>query len=87
MAGTLSGIVMTGLGYVSYQHYQQGKLCKPATAAALIISLALSLIMHKRFQVTGTIFPAFFFTMLSGLMFVFYIWSLLCGPLPKRRRS
>ena len=77
---------MMGLGYVSLKYYRQGKLCKPATGAALVLSLALSLVMHKRFQKTGTVFPAFFFMMLSGLMFVFYIWSMLCGPVPKPKR-
>jgi low temperature requirement protein LtrA len=85
VAGGLSGLLLTGLGYLSLDFYKKGKLCKPATVASMVMSLVLTIVMHRRFQKTGTVFPSFVFMLMSGLMFVFYVWNLLCGPLPKKR--
>jgi hypothetical protein len=85
VAGTLSGALLTGLGYLSLNYYKKGKLFKPGTAASMVLSLVLTIVMHRRFQKTGTVFPSFVFMLMSGLMFVFYVWSLLCGPVPKKK--
>ena len=82
-AGTASGTLLAVLGYVSLGQYKQGKLCKPVTVLSLLMSVALTVVMHQRWQKTGAIFPALTFMVVSGLMSVFYVWSLLMGPRPK----
>ena len=65
----------------------QGKLCKPATVASLVVALALSGIMYKRFLATSKFMPAGMLTALSALMSVFYIWNLLAIKPPREQRQ
>jgi hypothetical protein len=85
VAGTASGATLTLLGYTSLRYYKKGKLCKPATAASMAIALVLTIIMQRRFQSTGSVFPSFVFMIVSGLMFVYYVWNLLVGPVPNKK--
>ena len=71
------------LGYISLGHYKRGQLCKPVTVLSMLMSVALTVVMHQRWQKTGAIFPALVFMIVSGLMSIFYVWSLLMGPKPK----
>lgn len=73
------------LGYVSLGFYKKGQLCKPATVTSLALSTALTAVMFKRYQETGSIFPALTFMVTSGGMTAFYIWNLVAGPKPKSK--
>ena len=61
----------------------QGKLCKAATVASLVVALALTGIMYKRYAATGKVMPAGIIALLSAGMSVFYVWNLLAIKLPE----
>lgn len=65
----------------------QGKLCKAATTASLVVSLALTVIMYKRFLSTGKFMPAGIVSLLSAAMTLFYVWNLLVIKPPSSARS
>lgn len=60
----------------------QGKLCKPATVTSLVVAVALTVIMYKRFLSSGKMMPAGLTAMLSALMTIFYVWNLLAVKPP-----
>lgn len=80
-----TGIVLLLLSYVSLRQYRQGKLWKTGTALSLMISVALTIIMVRRYLSTLKIFPPFVVAVITASMSLFYIWSLFLGPLPKKR--
>lgn len=60
----------------------QGKLCKPATAASLLVAVMLTGVMYKRFLASGKMMPAGLIAMLSAGMTIFYVWNLLAVKPP-----
>lgn len=83
--GCLSGAILIGLGQLSLNAYHRGKLCKPATAMSLVISLVLTSAMYQRYTDTGKIVPAGVIMAISAMMALFYIWNLIFGPRPSGR--
>jgi uncharacterized membrane protein len=79
-AGGASGALLIVLGNVSLQQYHKGSLCKAATFASLMISVALTVVMYKRYNDTGKLFPAAILMVLSAVMALFYVWNLAAGP-------
>ena len=65
----------------------QGKLCKPATVVSLLVALALTGIMYKRFLSTGKMMPAGVVALLSMTMSIFYVWNLLAVKPPSAHHS
>lgn len=65
----------------------QGKLCKPATVVSLLVALALTGIMYKRFLSTGKMMPAGVVALLSMAMSIFYVWNLLVVKPPSAHHS
>ncbi len=65
----------------------QGKLCKPATAVSLLVALALTGVMYKRFLSTGKMMPAGIVALLSAAMSIFYVWNLLAVKPPSAHHS
>lgn len=86
-AGCASGALVTALGFFSLGEFKKGRLCKPATAASLLIAVALTAVMWKRYQDTGAIFPALVISVTSAGMALFYVWSLVAGPKPNVKKS
>lgn len=60
----------------------QGKLCKPATVASLLVAVLLTAVMYKRFLASGKMMPAGLVAMLSAGMTIFYVWNLLAVKPP-----
>lgn len=83
--GCMSGAILIGLGQLSLNAYHRGKLCKPATAMSLVISLVLTYAMYQRYADTGKIMPAGIIMVISVLMDMFYVWNLIFGPKPTGR--
>ena len=65
----------------------QGKLCKPATVVSLLVALALTGVMYKRFLSTGKMMPAGIVALLSAAMSIFYVWNLLAVKPPSAHHS
>ena len=86
VAGSASGAIVCALGYISLSYYKAGKLCKPVTAASLVVAAGLTAVMAKRYRDTGALFPALTFCVTSGAMSLFYVWSLIAGPRPKGKQ-
>ena len=85
VGGVGSGALLFLLGYISLRYYHRGKLWKHGTFLCWMISVALTLMMYSRFNRTGKFFPAGVVMLLSGGMTVFYMWSTLYGPEPKKK--
>ena len=62
--------------HARYVH-AQGKLCKPATVASLVVALALTGVMCKRYAASGKMMPAGMIALLSAVMSAFYVWNLM----------
>ena len=87
VAGLGAGAVLFALAKVSLAYYHQGRLCKLATAASMLVSMALAVVMQERYQATGKLFPAGFITGLSTVMSLYYVWNLIAGPVPKKNKA
>eukprot|EP00873_Tetraselmis_striata_P018801 jgi/Tetstr1/439065/TSEL_027555.t1 len=85
--GLASAGVIALCGYVSLMRFHSGKTCKPATAMSLLLSAALTYVMRMRYNQTGKFMPAGLTMGLSGLMALFYTWSLLAGPTPPSKAA
>ncbi|BDA47731.1 probable transmembrane protein 14C [Coccomyxa sp. Obi] len=87
LGGVGSGLALGLAAQTSLNQYHQGKLCKPATFASLLISASLTAVMYKRFLTTGKFMPAGMVALMSALMTVFYVWNLLAMKPPSSIRS
>jgi len=78
IAGTLSGCTIMGLGYWSLLTYREngGSTNRSSVVAQAVIALALGLAMNKRYQASKKWMPAGMISLVSGLMFAFYAWTL-----------
>lgn len=81
-SGLGSAAAFSGLGYLSLSYYKSKQLCKPATAASFALAVMLTLVMYKRFRLTGHFIPAGLVCGISALMAGFYAWSFVAGPKP-----
>jgi len=74
--GLGSAAVLAICAQISLNAYHAGKLCKPATAVSLLVTVGLTAMMGVRWQRSGRFMPAGLVSLLSAGMVVFYVWNL-----------
>jgi uncharacterized membrane protein (UPF0136 family) len=82
IAGAASSSILALCGLASLKAYESGRLAKPATAVSLAVALALAAKMGARYRESGEAVPALAVAGPSAAMALFYVWSLVAGPVP-----
>mmetsp|Transcript_67908 Transcript_67908/g.83252 ORF Transcript_67908/g.83252 Transcript_67908/m.83252 type:complete len:119 (+) Transcript_67908:70-426(+) len=86
MMGSITGGLTMLFGYIALQNYHKGKSDSLMIILGSIVSIALSIVMSKRYMDTNKIMPAGFMAVLSIIMSIFYVYR-LAFPLRKKKQK
>lgn len=83
IAGGLLGLAATG----SLAAYNEGRKAPWATLLSLAVSTAVTLGMGARYLETGKAYPGLYVAGPSAAMSLFYVWYLVAGPTPPKKKG
>lgn len=79
LGGSGSGLLLLLAGYQSLQAYEKGVNNWVALILETVVSAILTVVMGRRYQLTGKFMPAGMVLAMGGLMTLFYIYKLATG--------